>query len=168
MDGNPVDCNALGIPINLHSNGRGIDPAGFQPDHLLYRRYKKMPGKSHEESIAETISTKKSLSANWDKHCLNANDVLYTENGVYHKDHGIVAYCVEDIRGWSYVHEEFVFTLEFEHSPLPCIYPHCDMHIRCNGGPISGVPGKVKTVVRVMVAGLAKKIRDGVDVSLTP
>jgi hypothetical protein len=176
MPASPADCLIFTIPVRLHSDGRGAVPS-IDPRDWLYMRHpplargigygSKIPG---HDKLGDQSANSRLLN----KSCGSPTDVLYdTADGNHLWTWGIAGFSVRQITQLSLpnpntafrrVHGQpippDVYSFRVRHSPMPCMYPHCEIYaFKNNTERLHDIRNSMRTTIRRQFAQMADRNR---------
>ncbi|MFT5465999.1 MAG: hypothetical protein ACI8UO_001096 [Verrucomicrobiales bacterium] len=167
-----------GIPERLHTNGRTAVDRVDDEDNL-FMRHEPLPSDGHGYGAQipghrhlnnQSVNSDDLNSDGW------ACDVLLnTKTGNHYFDYQIACFRAGDIRDLTVPNENTtvfdnegnikrspdIYEFKVRHDPADCMYPHCLLLARKNGGdPPSKIGNSMKTVLRKWFAKLAERNRE--------
>lgn len=152
-------CKKIGIPSQLHRDGRDADQE-FLHSEILFRRF-------YAESKKEVWIDDKRLSASiWpihndsctrSKYGIDHNDALFNKDAVDSSDHfsdwGVLSirifYLGEFEKDLTEKDKKRIYTAIAQHDPEECIFTHTEIHVLINGEKVTeSRPKSVKALLR--------------------
>ena len=134
-------CSRFNIPARLHQCGKS-SISNFETGEILYRRYdpKRASAKLEfpENVISTAISFDEGMSVNRSALSSSPADVLFeVKNGQHYAGHAILVLEAIHLQHWSFSKSTSggtnVYTVQVEHAPTRCMYPHSEVKLLHNG-----------------------------------
>lgn len=157
------DCAGLGIPPHLHQIDRLPDPH-FAASELLYFRIRPDPDATYPApDILDYVKTSTDNSTLRSAYCRSPDDARLDKDGTVYSEFFLCAWRVGLLLSYQVHQQESDKTcsVEVEHTPYPCQYPHTDIRVLCNSEPVRGsvrLSNPLKRRVRAELADLAEVI----------
>ncbi|MGE3802299.1 MAG: hypothetical protein AB7H80_14885, partial [Candidatus Kapaibacterium sp.] len=150
-------CAERGIPPHLHNNNRDSDPF-FAEEEQIYVRVRRDPQRAYPPDwVVKDIGTSKDNSTLRAKYCRNSSDARYDNSGNQYPHFAIGMWIfgrLNSIRH-SQTSSEKTATIEVEHTPMQCQYPHSDVRVLINGERIGDTVSISKSLKSLMREDLA-------------
>lgn len=144
------ECTAKGIPSHLHRNGRPVDNR-FADDEHLYTRVRRDPKCAYPPDwIIADMSTSKDNSTVREKYSASPEDARIDGAGKRYPHFAIGRWQCGTLGALRRENPEAGKTasIQIEHTPMQCQYPHTDVRVLCNGQPTTTLPKTLKSLIR--------------------
>lgn len=167
-------CSRLGIPKHLHTANRQ-KVSEFAPSETIYRRFTE-PGTINQwkgnNQVSASIFKLDNDSCNRSIFCQLPEDVLLNtreqDNGAHYLTHGIISFNVGKFYSLLVPPAPAIkqngfdrnFVLHLEHDPLPCMYPHTEIHVYDGSNRIDNSPPKsTKAIIRGLLLDICEIVK---------